>query len=98
MSVFINDRVKELRKARLNSTKRKRTPPGATPGSITIPEGAQSPRIVVFSYHDSFLEEVKIKGIEELKIHLEKSKHLTNWIDIQGIGDKKLLEDIAEYF
>lgn len=98
MSAFINDKVKELRKLRLHSHQPKRTPPGAMPGSITIPEGAQQPRIKIFSYSDSFFEEVLINGIEELKTHVEKSKHLINWIDIQGIGDKKLLEDIADYF
>lgn len=70
---------------------------GDQPGLIKIPEGALKPRISIYSYNEKEL--VTDKGTD-IKVVLDQFKICRDhdhWIQIKGLDDIKLLEDIGEH-
>ncbi|HYG74093.1 MAG TPA: magnesium/cobalt transporter CorA [Planctomycetota bacterium] len=79
------------------SRKKKRTAPGASPGTLALPEGAKRPTIHLFSYSGDFLEERDIASVADLQAPL-KNTALTHWIEVRGLGDERMLRELAELF
>jgi len=76
---------------------RKRTPPpGARPGTLAIPEGAQPLRITLIDYGPNHLEEREIKDVETLADY--RTRDSVTWVNVQGLGDEKTLQRIAQIF
>ena len=76
---------------------RKRHPPvGAKPGTLMINSHAQPPKIRVMKYTPAHLEEHDVAAVAELKNLLEENT--TCWIDVQGLGDEKVLREFADLF
>ncbi len=72
--------------------------PGESPGTINIDENALPTRIEYYAYDIQNYSELLINDILELRILVEKNKHLDQWINVKGFGNKKLLTDIASLF
>lgn len=70
---------------------------GDSPGLINIAEDAMAPHINIFSYNDKELVTDTGKNIKVVLDQLKKCKNHTHWIQIKGLGDAKLLEDIGEH-
>ncbi len=70
---------------------------GAKPGSIVIPEGALKPVIMVYSYNDKELVTSEGKSMQVILSQFKKCDTHSHWIQIKGLGDLKLMEDIGEY-
>src|SRR4051812_36330157 len=70
---------------------------GDQPGQINIAEDAMAPHINIFSYNDEELVTDTGKSIKVVLDQLKKCKNHTHWIQIKGLGDIKLLEDIGEH-
>ncbi|MEO8886941.1 MAG: magnesium and cobalt transport protein CorA, partial [Mucilaginibacter sp.] len=68
---------------------------GDSPGLINIAEDAMAPHINIFSYNDKELVTDTGKNIKVVLDQLKKCKNHTHWIQIKGLGDAKLLEDIG---
>jgi len=72
----------------------RRTAPGARPGSITIPAGATPPRIHVTCYSADELVEHENLTLEKMVQLRDQSPVM--WIDIVGLGDAELIEQIGQ--
>jgi magnesium transporter len=70
---------------------------GAKPGSIVIPEGALKPVIMVYSYNEKELVTSEGKSMQVILSQFKKCDAHSHWIQIKGLGDLKLMEDIGEY-
>jgi len=76
---------------------RKRRPPaGAPPGAFVVPEQAQAPRIHVIEYTADRVNEADLTDPEALQAYCDSKG--TRWIDVQGLGDEKVLSRIGELF
>ena len=76
---------------------RKRHPPvGSKPGTLVINAGAERPLIHVTKYKPEHLEEHDLAAVGDLSSLLEDNT--VCWIDVQGLGDEKVLRDFAEMF
>src|SRR5690349_7682210 len=78
-------------------TYQKRHPPvGSRPGTLVIPAIAPKPVITVVDYDADHVRMEQVTDVESLRTRLDRTR--TAWIDIQGVGDAKMLRAIAEIF
>jgi magnesium transporter len=70
--------------------------PGAPPGTLVAPPDATPPRITVIAYRPDELVEAEIDDIESLGEYL--AKWPVTWVNIDGLGDAKMIERIGEVF
>ena len=83
---------------RVRYTTRQRTNKiGESPGSINIPEDAVKPHILIFSYNSKELVKSEGKNIKIILDQIKKCTDHTHWIQIKGLGDEQLLEDIGSF-
>lgn len=74
----------------------RRTSPGAPPG-VLIPDPSAPPtHVSVLAYDLEKHVEQKIDKLGDLKGYLEK--HPVTWINVDGLGDVSLLQELAEMF
>jgi magnesium transporter len=71
---------------------------GIKPGSIDIPEGALKPVIIVYSYNEKELISSEGKTLEVILSQFKKCPDHTHWIQVKGLGDAKLIEEIGDHF
>ncbi len=76
--------------------KRHKPPAGARPGSFEVKTTALPPRITQFIYDEQRIEERPIDDPKELITDLPEGT--VSWIDVQGLGNAKLLLHLAETF
>lgn len=75
----------------------KRHPPaGARPGTLIIPAGSPAPSVRIIEFNPDTVDEREVVDVDELTGIKESNNWF--WIDIQGLGDEKLLRRIAEIF
>mgnify|MGYP006313987323 CR=1 FL=1 len=75
----------------------KRNPPvGARPGALAIAAGAAKPRIHVIAYDAERYFESDVDDVAEVR--RISSAHAVAWIDVQGLGDEKVLQQIGDLF
>jgi magnesium transporter len=70
---------------------------GERPGVISVAEDALKPVINVYSYNENELITDKGDDIKIILAQLKKCKDHTHWIQIQGLGDAKLINDIGTH-
>jgi len=76
---------------------RKGHPPvGARPGTLVIPANAPRPTIDVIHYSPS--EHLALQSTSIAAIAPLLKEGTTTWIDIEGLGDEKLLREIGDLF
>jgi magnesium transporter len=76
---------------------RKRHPPaGARPGTLVINSHAEKPAIRAIQYTPDHVEERDITDVGEIQGLL--AGDAVTWIDIQGLGDEKILRSVQEVF
>lgn len=71
-------------------------PVGSRPGTLAIDPAASKPRIRVFDYDESRVDETEVSDLQGLAAYASTSS--TTWIDVQGLGDEQILRDIGEIF
>jgi len=82
----------------LRIRKRRRTPPGAAPGSINLAEDAIKPKLSIISFGPNDLFELPVQSLADILQRIKQNPGLTHWIEIRGFGDKVLLEEICSEF
>lgn len=87
--------AKKLRKPRLKSFRR-RTPPGAAPGTIIVDPKAGPTQIRVIAYDDEKLIDRNHVPVDELPALLGQWK--VAWFDVAGLGDDKMMRRLADVF
>src|SRR5947209_20133895 len=70
---------------------------GAVPGSIDIPAGALKPIIMVYSYNEKELISSEGKTLDIILSQFKKCPDHTHWIQVKGLGDAKLIEEIGDH-
>ncbi|MDB5029687.1 magnesium/cobalt transporter CorA [Mucilaginibacter sp.] len=75
---------------------RKRTV-GERPGAINIPDDALKPIIAIYSYNENELVTAEGHDIKVILSQFKKCPEHTHWIQIKGLGDAKLIEDIGAH-
>jgi magnesium transporter len=83
---------------KISLRKHKRTPPGASPGSINLAEDAKSPRLSIISFDKESLFELPVQNLNDIHQRMNQYPDLLHWIEIRGFGDKNLLESICAEF
>ncbi|MGF1591956.1 MAG: magnesium/cobalt transporter CorA [Kiloniellaceae bacterium] len=73
-----------------------RSPPGASPGTLTIDPDAPRPEVQLISYGPDDLSERKLAAIEELPPM--PSGHAVRWLNVSGLGDPATIQKIGEMF
>ncbi len=77
--------------------RRRRPPVGASPGTLAPSEGAARPRIRVLRYDGDTVEEREVAAVAALRSFVESPRGVL-WVDVEGLGDAALLEEIGELF
>lgn len=83
---------------RFHIRKVKHAPPGTTPGTIRVPEGALQPVIRCFVTWNDGYEEKELKTFDAVKTEFERDASKNYWFDIRGVADKEFFERLADYF
>ncbi len=76
--------------------RKRHPPPGASPGAMVIPTGALPPRLYVMDYSADRVDERDITDVKALENY--RGTGTVSWIDVQGLGDRNVLEHVAELF
>ncbi|MEB2311285.1 MAG: magnesium/cobalt transporter CorA [Sorangiineae bacterium] len=72
---------------------RRHTAPGAPPGTLASPPGAEAPTVRVISYGESRMLERTLDTPEELAPMLDEFP--VTWIDVDGLGDVGVITKLA---
>jgi magnesium transporter len=71
--------------------------PGQDPGHLSIPAHSKPPVIRAISYNGDHCEDRVIAHLSDLQSALADT-HLVHWIDVRGLGDARMLHDLAAVF
>jgi magnesium transporter len=71
-------------------------PIGSRPGTLAIPPGSPPPRVRLIAYDVAGVRESDVTDLETLVA--EHAGEGVCWIDVQGLGDEKILRRIGEIF
>ena len=77
-------------------TVRRRTEPGAPPGVVVADPAQPKPAISVIAYDATGLIDTQVAGPDEA--HALVGKHSVTWINVEGLGDAKVIERFGELF
>lgn len=69
---------------------------GARPGTLVIPKESPPPKLRLMSYTPTDLQEADVDNVEQLGVAFADES--VTWIDVQGFGDKSLIQKIGEVF
>jgi magnesium transporter len=76
----------------------KRHPPvGSRPGTLVLPEDSPPPRISAMWYDEAELVERSDLSVKEVAELVARPGGVT-WVDVQGLGDEAVLQDLAGLF
>jgi magnesium transporter len=89
----MNKNIKRIR----YKTRKTKIDVGAKPGSIIIPDDALKPIVMVYSYNEKELVSSEGKTLEGILAQFKKCDKHTHWIQVKGLGDLKLMEQIGEH-
>ena len=87
-----NHRIKRDEAAR----QRRRTAPGAPPGTLKSDPDAPRPQIKVIAYSDQDFVEQEIQKPSELLSFL--GRYPVTWINVDGLGDAQVLQELGQIF
>ncbi|MGE3316366.1 MAG: CorA family divalent cation transporter, partial [Planctomycetaceae bacterium] len=74
----------------------RQTAPGAMPGSVIADPASPSPKIHVIAYGSDTFEEIVDARIDTIKSLV--GKHRVVWINVEGLGDAKIIEELGKLF
>ncbi len=75
---------------------RRRTEPGASPGSVVVDPTARQPDIHLMVFGSGQFQEHRNIKLDQLQGFIQQSANV--WIEIDGLGDARLVEQIGEIF
>ncbi len=76
----------------------RRPSPGSSPGSLVISLDAPKPVIRVLDFAPSHFVEKTLASPREVVPYLHDSTHSVTWVDVQGLGEKEVLEEFGQIF
>jgi magnesium transporter len=85
-----------MSKVKSRGRRRRRHPPGTSPGTVTVDPQASRPEVDVIGYGpDGFVEQKQI-GLDQVR--QLAGKNPITWVNVDGLGDAALLNGLAERF
>ncbi len=84
------------RKERKNHILRRRTPPGALPGTLIVDPEAPHPVIRIFAYDPDELVEQEIREPQRVRDFLDRWPVI--WVNVEGLGDAETIRALGEVF
>jgi magnesium transporter len=88
--------LKLAKRMRINLRFRRRTPPGATPGTVAVDPAAPRPTIRVIRYGPDTFQETRIDNLDGLD--QLPGRVPVMWIDVQGLGHAETITRLGEIF
>ena len=85
-----------VKRMRIDLRFRRRTRPGAIPGTVAVDPEAAHPVVRVISYGPDDLEEKVVDDLRGL-VKLVGQRPVT-WVDVQGLGDARTITRLGEIF
>lgn len=89
----MSNQIKRIR----YKTRRQPVEVGAKPGSINISADALKPVIMIYSYNEHELVSSEGKTLQVILSQFKKCCNHTHWIQVKGLGDAKLIEEIGSH-
>jgi magnesium transporter len=89
-SAYHADRVKMVRKSV--------SPPGSSPGLIQPSSDSLSPKLVLISYNTDILLEMPCENLAEAFSKINAQPQFKHWLEIKGLGEKQMLEELCECY
>jgi magnesium transporter len=89
-ATYRSDRVKMVRKSV--------SPPGASPGLIQPSSDSLTPKLVLVSYNTDALLEMPCDNLAEAFSKIKDQPQYKHWLEIKGLGEKKMLEELCEHY
>lgn len=81
-----------------NRKKDRRPSPGSSPGALVIPTDAPKPMIRVMDFAPNHFAEKTLASPRDVVKYLSDSTASVTWVDVQGLGEKQVLEELASIF
>lgn len=75
---------------------RRRTAPGTTPGTLTVPSDAARPTMHIVKYTETALHEEEVRDIGRMREFMDEAA--VTWVHVDGLGDIELLHQLSEAF
>ena len=91
-----NPSPKKKRSHRFRKRIKRRTPPGAAPGTLVSDPEAMRPVVRVFGYQSDGYVEEEVQDLSEIPKYLEKWR--VTWVNVDGLGDPKVIAEIGKIF
>ena len=76
--------------------RRRRTPPGSSPGTLVADPNAVAPRIHVIAYGPDAIEEIPVDSPDGLREIL--GRHPVTWVDVSGLGNLDTINAVGAIF
>jgi len=89
-SAYHSDRVKMVRKSV--------SPPGASPGLIQPSSDSLIPKLVLVSYNSEAIMEMPCENLAEAFSKIKEQSQFKHWLEIKGLGEKQMLEELCEHY
>lgn len=74
----------------------RRTKPGAAPGTVIADPAEPKPEVQVFAYSDGRFHSEALTNLQAIPQYL--ADYSVTWINIEGLGDAKLIEQLGDLF
>lgn len=81
---------------RIQQPFRRRTPPGAMPGTVAVDPQAPAPSIRVLGYGPDGFQDTQLDQLEQLPEHL--GQYPVTWVNVDGLGDARTIRRLGEIF
>ena len=75
---------------------KKHTKVGARPGTLVISKDAEQPQIRIIRHTPDDFNDIVVETVQEIRSELAEDGVV--WVDVQGLGDEKLIREIGELF
>ena len=75
---------------------KKHTKVGARPGTLVIDDDASQPQIHIIRYTPAEASDSEVQTVDQIREELSKDGVV--WIDVQGLGDEKVIRAIGDLF
>ncbi|MBI4604388.1 MAG: magnesium/cobalt transporter CorA [Planctomycetes bacterium] len=87
-----------MSKLRARRRKDRRPAPGAVPGTLMVPADAPKPVIRVMDFSPGHVSEKTLASAREVVEYLTDATSSVTWVDVQGLGEREVLEELAQIF
>jgi len=90
--------AKKINKLKIKVSSKKYGDVGDSPGMIHISDDAMKPVLRLFSYNQSEVQQSDGSNFDAIIKQLDHCKTHIHWLQVNGLGDQRLIETIGEHF